>query len=55
MNSLEKLKDYANIKDDWYLKNLIYYIEQEIKIVQMEAKIEVYKETRHDNTEHRAE
>lgn len=44
MNSLEKLKDYANIKNDWYLNNLIYYIESEIKILEMKAKIEVYNE-----------
>ena len=44
MESLQKLKDYANIKNDWYLNNLIYYIESDIEISKMKAKIEVYNE-----------
>lgn len=27
MESLQKLKDYANIKDDWYLRSLIGQLE----------------------------
>lgn len=42
MESLQKLKDYANIKSDWYLNSLIHSIESEI--LEMKAKIEVYNE-----------
>jgi hypothetical protein len=43
MQGLDKLRDYAESKDDWYIKNQIWYIEQEIKIAINQAKIDVYK------------
>jgi hypothetical protein len=43
MKALQELKDYAESKDDWYIKNKIWYIEQQIEIAINEAKIEVYK------------
>ncbi len=43
MQALQKLKDYAVSKDDWYITNQIWYLEQQIEIAINEAKIEVYK------------
>jgi hypothetical protein len=55
MESIKKLKDYANIKNDWYLNNLIYSIESEINLAVIKGKLEVYKEINHDDTKHRVE
>ena len=49
MKSLQELKDYAVAKDDWYITNKIWHIEQEIKIEINKAKIEVYKQIDKNN------
>jgi len=43
MTALEKLKDYAESKDDWYITNQIWHIQNEHEIEISKAKIEVYK------------
>ena len=42
--TIQKLRDYANVKDDWYIKRELDLLEVEIKIACNNAKIEVYKE-----------
>ena len=51
MEALNKLKQYAIAKDDWYITNQIWYIEKEIEIAINIAKIEVY-ETIKKNKQH---
>lgn len=43
MKALEDLRKYAECKDDWYITNQIWHIENEISIAISKAKIEVYK------------
>ena len=49
MESLNKLKQYAIAKDDWYITNQIWYIENEISIAISKAKIEVYESIEKNN------
>tara|TARA_R110000796_G_scaffold2784_2_gene10695 strand:- start:358 stop:513 length:156 start_codon:yes stop_codon:yes gene_type:complete len=44
MTALQKLKDYAVAKDDWYITNQIWYIEKQQEIAISKAKIEVYEQ-----------
>tara|TARA_B110000116_G_C16529096_1_gene443539 strand:+ start:51 stop:314 length:264 start_codon:yes stop_codon:yes gene_type:complete len=44
MKALQELKDYAESKDDWYIKSKIWYIEKQHEIAIHKAKIEVYKQ-----------
>jgi|TARA_R110000850_G_scaffold114397_3_gene229258 hypothetical protein len=43
MEAIEKLREYAVAKDDWYITNQIWYIEKQIEIAISKAKIEVYE------------
>ncbi len=43
MEYLKKLRDYANLKDDWYINYQLDLIEIEIRIEINKAKAEVYK------------
>ena len=49
MKALNKLKEYAIAKDDWYITNQIWHIENEIKIAINIAKIEVYESIEKNN------
>tara|TARA_R110000823_G_scaffold130926_1_gene259204 strand:- start:136 stop:306 length:171 start_codon:yes stop_codon:yes gene_type:complete len=49
MEALNKLKEYAIAKDDWYITNQIWYIENEISIAISKAKIEVYESIEKNN------
>ena len=44
MEAIEKLREYAVAKDDWYITNQIWYIEKQIEIAISKAKIEVYEQ-----------
>ena len=44
MKAINKLREYANLKDDWYVNYQLDLLETEIKIAKNEAKIEVYNE-----------
>ncbi len=44
MKYLQRLKDYANAKDDWYLKRELDLIEAGISIDITNAQIEAYQE-----------
>lgn len=44
MESINKLREYANLNDDWYINNQLDLLETEINIAKNEAKIEVLKE-----------
>ena len=44
MESIKKLRDYANLNDDWYINSQLDLLETEINIAKSEAKIEVLKE-----------
>jgi len=44
MKSIEKLRDYANLNDDWYINSQLDLLETEINIAKNKAKIEVLKE-----------
>ena len=43
MEAIEKLREYAVAKDDWYITNQIWHIEKQIEIAISKAKIEIYK------------
>ena len=43
MKYLQKLRDYANSKDDWYINTQLDLIEIEIRIEISKAKTSVYK------------
>jgi hypothetical protein len=43
MEYLQKLRDYANAKDDWYINTQLDLIEIEIRIEINKAKTSVYK------------
>ena len=43
MEYLQKLRDYANAKDDWYINTQLDLIEIEIGIEINKAKTSVYK------------
>ena len=42
--TIKKLRDYANVKEDWYINSKLDILEIEIKIACNNAKIQVYKE-----------
>ena len=42
--TIQKLRDYANLKNDWYINKQLDLLEVEIRIACNNAKIEVYKE-----------
>ena len=44
MESINKLREYANLKDDWYINSQLDLLQTEINIAKNEAKIEVLKE-----------
>ena len=44
MKAIKKLRDYANLQDDWYINSQLDLLETEINISRNEAKIEVLKE-----------
>lgn len=44
MQSIKKLREYANLQDDWYINSQLDLLETEINIVKNKAKIQVLKE-----------
>ena len=44
MESINKLREYANLNDDWYINSQLDLLETEINIAKNEAKIEVLKQ-----------
>jgi len=44
MESINKLREYANLKDDWYINSQLDLLQTEINIAKNEAKIEVLKQ-----------
>ena len=44
MQAINKLREYANLKDDWYINSQLDLLETEINIAKNYAKIEVLKE-----------
>ena len=44
MESINKLREYANLRDDWYINSQLDLLETEIKIAENNAKIQVYNE-----------
>ena len=44
MESINKLREYANLKDDWYINSQLDLLETQINIAKNEAKIEVLKQ-----------
>jgi len=44
MKSIKKLREYANLQDDWYINSQLDLLETEINIAKNEAKIELLKE-----------
>ena len=44
MESIKKLREYANLQDDWYINSQLDLLETEINIARNEAKIQVLKE-----------
>jgi hypothetical protein len=46
MKSIEKLREYANLKDDWYIHSIISLIENEIEIFVLEKEIKMINELR---------
>lgn len=44
MEAINKLREYANLRDDWYINSQLDLLETEINIAKNEAKIEVLKE-----------
>lgn len=49
LETINKLRQYANLKDDWYINSLLNLLETEINIAKNEAKIEVLKEINNKN------
>lgn len=49
MDSIKKLREYANLKDDWYINSQLDLLEQEIKIIKTKAQIQVWKEINQKN------
>ena len=47
MESIQKLREYANLNDDWYINSQLDLLETEINIAKNEAKIELLKEINH--------
>ncbi len=44
MEAINKLREYANLRDDWYINSQLDLLETEIKIAENNAKIQVYNE-----------
>ena len=44
MQSIKKLREYANLQDDWYINSQLDLLETEINIVKNKAKIQILKE-----------
>ena len=44
MKAIKKLRDYANLNDDWYINSQLDLLQTEINILRNEAKIEVLKQ-----------
>jgi|11_taG_2_1085331.scaffolds.fasta_scaffold73571_1 hypothetical protein len=44
MEAINKLREYANLRDDWYINSQLDLLEAEIKIAKNNAKIQVYNE-----------
>ena len=44
MKSINKLREYANLNDDWYINSQLDLLETEINIAKNEAKIEILKQ-----------
>ena len=44
MESINKLREYANLKDDWYINSQLDLLETEINIAKNEAQIKLLKE-----------
>ena len=44
MESINKLREYANLKDDWYINSQLDLLETEINIAKNEAQIELLKQ-----------
>ena len=47
--TIQKIRDYANLNDDWYVNRKLDLLEVEIKIACNNAKIEVYEEINKQN------
>ena len=44
MEAIQKLREYANLNDDWYINSQLNLLETEISIAKNEAKIQVLKQ-----------
>ena len=44
MESINKLREYANLNDDWYINSQLDLLETEIKIAENNAQIELLKQ-----------
>ena len=44
MEAINKLREYANLKDDWYINSQLDLLETEINIAKNEAQIELLKQ-----------
>ena len=44
MEAIQKLREYANLNDDWYINSQLDLLETEISIARNEAKIKVLKQ-----------
>jgi hypothetical protein len=44
MEAIQKLREYANLQDDWYINSHLDLLETEISIAKNEAKIQVLKQ-----------
>ena len=44
MESINKLREYANLKDDWYINSQLDLLETEINIAKNEVQIELLKQ-----------
>jgi hypothetical protein len=44
MEAIQKLREYANLNDDWYINSQLNLLETEISIARNEAKIEILKQ-----------
>ena len=44
MESINKLREYANLNDDWYINSQLDLLETEINIAKNEVQIELLKQ-----------
>lgn len=49
MEAIRKLREYANLKDDWYINSQLDLLEQEIKILKTKAQLEIVRELNQKN------